>query len=188
MSHCFKDFDFDLGPEFKDFVSGAKETIREFGERLRDGGGVPPFFGYDPFCNENGRPHRPDGGPSARESCGQTFYGFPPLTSYKDASGALVMKFALAGVEESSVKTAFQGDYLVLSARFPDDGEDGLQYRRRGYRPRSVDRQKYFVPSDDYDQSKASAQLKAGLLTVIMPAKEFPEADTIRVTIVKEGS
>ncbi|MCK7504537.1 MAG: hypothetical protein MZV70_10930 [Desulfobacterales bacterium] len=58
-------------------------------------------------------------GPDARGRAGSSprFHAYPQANIYRNAEGQLVLEFALAGVDESSVKIGFQGDYLVLSAR-----------------------------------------------------------------------
>lgn len=179
--HCPDfNFDFNLGPDLENFIRNAKEAVRQFGERLRENAErEAPNFGFDPF-------QRP--GPRAHEGFSPRFNAFPPTNVYKNQEGDLVLEFAIAGVEESTVKIGFQGDYLVLSARVPAANPDENRYERRSYRPRDIERQKYWVPAEDYEQAKAKAVLKSGLLTVSIPAKAIPESDAIRVTIVKEGT
>jgi len=180
MNRCCPDFDLHLGPDFDRFVDNAKEAARQFGERLREmGDNGPGSFGFDPFF-------RPE--PRQREGSSSRFYAYPQANIYRDAAGALVLEFALAGVDESSVKIGFQGDYLVLSARVPGAAPDEARYERRSYRAHDVERQKYYVSAEDYDQAAAKAVFRAGLLTVTVPAKDIPEADAVRITIVKEGS
>jgi len=171
--------DFDLGPQFDDFLSNAKEAARQFGERMRETADNAAPFGFDPFYRPE---HREREGRSPR------FYAYPPTNIYTNAEGELVLQFALAGVEEGAVKLGFQGDYLVLTARLGASGEEEQRYERRSFRPRDIERQKYYVPADDYDQAATRAVFRAGLLTVTVPAKDIPEADAVRITIVKEGS
>jgi len=182
MNHCCQDFDFDLnlGPDFERFVSSAKDAARQFGERLREMADKEAPFGFDPF-------YRPE--PRTHEGFSPHFTAYPQANIYKNPGGELVLEFALAGVDESTIKIGFQGDYLVLSARMgAGHGPEDARYQRRSYRPRDVERQKYFVPAEDYDQTGSKAVFKAGLLTVTVPPKEIPEADAIRITIVKEGT
>jgi HSP20 family molecular chaperone IbpA len=179
MNRYCHDFAFDLGPEFDDFAAKAREAGRQFGERMRDMAENGRAFAYDYF-------YRP--APLAREGHSPTYYSFPPANIYKDAEGALVLQFALAGFDEAAVKVGFQEDWLVLTARQGAAAEEEARYERRSFRPRDVERQKYYVPAADYDQAAARAVFKAGLLTVTVPAKDIPEADAIRINIVKEGS
>jgi HSP20 family protein len=182
MNRCCPDFDFDLnlGPDFEHFVSSAKEAARQFGEWLHERTDKEAPFGFDPF-------YRPE--PRMREGFSPHFNAYPQANIYKNAEGALVLEFALAGVDESTIKIGFQGDFLVLSARMATgSGAEDARYQRRSYRPRDVERQKYLVPAEDYEQMNAKAVFKAGLLTVTVPPKDIPEADAIRITIVKEGT
>jgi len=178
MSHrC--DFDFNLGPDFDKFVDNAKDFARQFGERMREKAEEGGAFGFDPF-------YRPEGpGSRCRTGFSPRFYAYPQANIYRDASGALVLEFAMAGADESSVQVGFQGDYLVLSAKVPGSADEA-RFERRSYRPHDVERQKYYVPAEDYDQAAAKAVFRNGLLTVTVPAKDIP--DSVRVTIVKEGS
>jgi HSP20 family molecular chaperone IbpA len=186
MSTYHKDFDFnfDFGPEFENFIEGAKEAAREFGERLREMGCGTPTSEFDPLR------HDPCcGGRSTEPRDRAPLYSYPPANIYKDSQGAFVLQFALAGAEESSISVTFQGDYLVLSAKAPEpSGGEELRYERRAFRPRDVDRQKYFVPAEEYDQAEARAVFKNGVLTVTVPSKNVADADAIRIDIVKEGN
>ncbi|HOX32648.1 MAG TPA: Hsp20 family protein [Spirochaetales bacterium] len=180
MNRCRTfDFDLDLGPDFERFASEAKEAARRFGERLRDMAGEGRSFGFDPF-------YRPE--PRPEEGRSPRYYPYPPVNAYKDREGSLVLQFALAGFDEGSVRIGFQADWLVLTARAPEAGPEDRRYERRGFRPRDVDRQKYYVPAEDYDQAKARAVFRSGLLTVTVPALDIPEAEAVRVNIVREGS
>ncbi len=184
MGNCCEGFDLHLGPDFDKFVDNAKDFARQFGERMREeaeerGGRFDFGPGFDPF--------RPEG--RFREGRSPRFYAYPQANIYRNAEGALVLEFALAGADESSIKIGFQGDWLLLSARVPAaPGSGEARYERRSYRSRDVERQKYQVPAEDYDQAAAKAVFKSGLLTVTVPAKDIPDDEAIRVTIVKEGS
>ncbi|MDP3177638.1 MAG: Hsp20/alpha crystallin family protein, partial [Spirochaetaceae bacterium] len=118
------------------------------------------------------------------------WYAYPPTNAYVTSDDSLVMEFALAGIDESSVSISFQGDFLVLDARLVSEKkpDEEPRYSRHGFRPRDLRRQKYLVPAEDYAQEKAKAVLKHGLLTVTVPAKDFPEGSGVKVEIVKEGN
>jgi HSP20 family protein len=175
MGNFHKEFDF--GIDFDRIIDAAKE----FGAKFKD---MAPEFQADWFS--------PCG---CRESAGSgvnqpRWYAYPPTNSYVDSNDSLVMEFALAGIDESAVSISFQGDFLVLDARLSGEKktEGELRYSRHGFRPRDLRRQKYLVPAEDYAQEKARAVLKYGLLTVTIPAKEFPEGSGVKVEIVKEGN
>jgi len=189
MTTYHEEFGFDLGPQFEDFVAGAAEAAREFGRRLRDMGCGSPTSEFDPlrhvFGSDEGSGPRGSGGPERL----RYYYPYPPANIYKDREGGLVLQFALAGFAESAISVAFQDDWLVLTAKAPEPaGDEESRYERRSYRPRDIDRQRYFVPADEYDQAAASAVFKNGALTVTVPARDIAAAGGIKIEIVKEGS
>jgi len=170
----FKGFDF--GGSIDDIINMA----REFGEKMKDMSPGMSFF-VDPGCYSGGRGSVHEDHPHV--------YFYPPTNSYTARNGSLVFEFSFAGMDERAVSVTFQGDYLVLSAKAPareDEGEEGGFYRR-GFRPRSVDRQKYRVPADDYAQDLAKAVFKNGVLTVTVPPKASAGGG-IKIEIVKEGN
>lgn len=185
MGTFHREFDFDVGPQFEDFLEDAKNVVRDFAERLRDLGRDNPTTEFDPLRHGFGCGcgYGPRG--FERQRC----YPYPPATIYKNREGALVLQFALAGLAESAIRVSFQDDYLVLNAQVPEpENDEERSYERRSFRPRRVDNQKYYVPADDYDQAAASAVFKNGALTVTVPPKGPSEAGGIRIEIVKEGS
>jgi HSP20 family molecular chaperone IbpA len=171
MSHGYKGFDF--GSSLDDVIQAA----REFGERMREKG--PEMGCFFDECWGNGSHGR-------HERFASYFY--PPTNVYSASDGSLVLEFALAGIDESAVSIAFQGDYLVLSAKAgrKDDGDEESRFSRRGFRPRDINRQKYRVSAEDYAQEQAKAVFKSGVLTVTVPPK-VPEGQGIKIEIVKEG-
>jgi len=160
-------------------LDGIMDAAREFGERMREMGGrmAPAWDEFRGSCDRGWQDS-----PFAAAA-------FPPANIYKDGSGAMVLEFALAGFDPDSVSVSFSGDDLVLSARLAAEPskEEELRWSRRGFKPRNVERQRYRVPAADYDQEKAAAKFRNGLLTVRVPLKE-PEGQSFRVEIVKEGS
>lgn len=121
-------------------------------------------------------------------------YGFPfhPRSNvYKNSAGDLVFEFLLPGFEESGLQLGFSGDSMVLKARLPEElrNREGAEWRRRGFVLREVERREYPVPAERYEQEKAKAVFKNGILTVTIPSKDsFESAEGIRVEIVKEGN
>lgn len=176
MGNFHKDFDF--GIDFDKIVDAAKE----FGAKFKE---MAPEFQADWFGPCGGHEQTGRGGGQSP----QHWYAYPPTNAYVTSDDSLVMEFALAGIDESSVSISFQGDYLVLDARLAaKKADEEPRYSRHGFRPRDVRRQKYLVPAEDYAQERAKAVLKHGLLTVTVPAKDFPEGSGVKVEIVKEGN
>jgi HSP20 family protein len=174
-SNSFKGFNF--GGSFDDILRMA----REFGEKFKD---MAPDMGpiFESYCRPNAA-HGSGPGPDFQQS-----YRYPPANIYTASDGSMVLEFALAGLDESAISVTFQGDFLVLSAKLAD--RDGAQeggegrYARHGFKPRDVERQKYFVSAEDYEQEQAKAVYRNGLLTVTIPPRKV---EGIKIEIVKEG-
>jgi HSP20 family molecular chaperone IbpA len=172
MGSFHKEFDFGID------LDKIIETAKEFGERIKQM--APEMRGeWFDHCRGPGRPER--------ESGQQRWYSYPPANIYTDADMNLVMEFDLAGMDESTLSIAFQGDYLVLDAKAASSTGGEFDYSRHGFRPRDIRRQKYLAPAEDYAHDKAKAVLKRGVLTVTIPPKDFPDGSGVRVEIIKEG-
>ena len=117
------------------------------------------------------------------------FYAYPPSNIYMKENKTIVFEFALAGFREEEIDIQFQGDYLLLSARTTDkaDDEQGAHFIRRRLKRKDIDRQRYLVPEDKYDQTQTEAQFVNGLLRVSIPPRQnFDAGGGIRVEINKE--
>jgi len=173
---------FDFGIDLDNVIEAAKE----FGAKIREMAPEMKAEWFDP-CHQQGS-CRAEG--PRHESARPQWYSYPPFNSFVDGDESIVMEFAMAGMDESSVSISFLGDYLVLDARLAAqrDAGDEQRYSRHGFRPRDVRRQKYYVPAEDYAQDKAKAVLKHGVLTVTVPQKDIPEGSGVRIEIVKEGN
>lgn len=173
------------GINFDATIEDIVRAAREFGQRMRDmGQDMAREAGSYGFESQFEKIF--NRGP-ARRCFHSSFYFYPPVNIFEAKDGSLVLEFALSGIEESGISVEFLGDYLVLSAKAAADAEDGGEYYRRGFRPRDIERQKYFVPAEDYAQDQAKATFKNGILTVVVPSKESRQ-EGIKVTIEKEGA
>ena len=172
----------DFDGSFEDIIEAAKE----FGNRIKE---MAPELG--PMFDSCRRPGHEAGRASsfygADARAAQASEQYPPFNTYTSRDGAMVMEFALAGIDEGDVSITFQGDYLVLSAKAPvrDDAGDGFGFSARGFKPRNIDRQRYMVKASDFEQEKAKAVFKNGVLTVTVPPAEI---QGIKIEIVKEGN
>ena len=102
---------------------------------------------------------------------------------------SLIFEFALAGFDEKNISLAFQGDYMVFSAKIDpaSDGEETFRYFKRRLKLKDIEKQKYYVPVDKYDQEKVKAVFRNGILRVSVPPKEDPGMnDGIKIEIVKD--
>jgi HSP20 family molecular chaperone IbpA len=181
----------DLGEIFDDIFDAAQGFREEFRRSFRD----DPFVKH---CFDENTDYYPN-------------YSYPPMNIYMSADRSMTFEFALAGFEEKNIDLAFQGDYMVFSARIEvaddvsggeveygstderaDYGEarqEGLHYFKRRLKLKDIEKQKYYVPLDKYAQEKVKAVFKNGILRVKIPPKDEPDQnDGIKIEIVKEGN
>jgi HSP20 family molecular chaperone IbpA len=164
------------------------EAARDFGEKMKH---------FSPASDA-----------SADEKCGPRFstwfetgtdentdyypnYSYPPMNVYLNPDRSLVFEFALAGFDEKDISLTFQGDYMVFAARIgvTDSAEEGARYFKRRLKLKDVERQKYYVPADKFDQEKVKAVFRNGILKIIVPPKgESDSADGVKIEIVREGT
>jgi HSP20 family molecular chaperone IbpA len=118
-------------------------------------------------------------------------YSYPPMNVFMTEDRSMVFEFAMAGFDEKDISLAFQGDYMVFSAKMPveESASDGtVRYFKRRLKMRDIEKQKYFVPQDKYAQDKVKAVYKNGVLRVAIPPKDEPDQNGgIKVEIIKEG-
>lgn len=117
-------------------------------------------------------------------------YSYPPLNVYMGADRCLNFEFALAGFSEKDISLAFQGDYMTFQAKYPMEqiSEEGVKYFKRRLKLKDIEKQKFYVPTDKFDQDKVKAVFKNGILKVTIPPREQSETpEGIKIEIVKEG-
>ncbi|MDR1073689.1 MAG: Hsp20/alpha crystallin family protein [Treponema sp.] len=129
-------------------------------------------------------------------------YAYPPMNVFMTSDRSMVFEFALAGFDEKNINLSFQGDYMVFSAKIGDDPQNeeipadveasgsggNYRYFKRRLKFKNIEKQKYFVPQDKYDQENVKAVFKNGVLKVIVPPKDEPDLnDGIKIEIAKEG-
>lgn len=116
-------------------------------------------------------------------------YPFPPANIYMMPDRTMVFEFALAGYRDSDVSLQFQGEYMVLSARAPEqspDGEEVIFFNRR-LKFKDIPEQKYFVPEDKFDRENAKAVYRSGILKVSVPPRDEVQNPTgVKIEIVNE--
>ena len=185
----------DIGSIFDDIFEAAKD----FGEKMKN---FAPDFGVPGGQGTNDQDEGP-GRPGCHGMCGGAWfesrgdenvdyypnYSYPPLNVYMLADKSLVFEFAIAGFDEKNMSLSFQGDYMVFSARIDaEPSEEGVRYFKRRLKLKDIDKQKYYVPADKFDQSKVKAAFRNGILKVTVPPKEVVDTpEGIKIEIVKEG-
>jgi HSP20 family molecular chaperone IbpA len=116
-------------------------------------------------------------------------FSYPPMNIYLTPARDIVFEFALAGFDEKNINLTFQGDYMVFSARIDaEEPVEGQRYIKRRLKMKDIDKQKYYVPADKFDQAKVKAVFKNGILRVVIPPKEqTDDNEGIKIEIVREG-
>jgi len=172
------------------------EAARDFGEKMKN---FSPGFegpeGTGPGSDDRGpRPgcHGMGAWFEAHAEEGVDYYpaySYPPMNIYMLPDRSIIFEFALAGFDEKSISLSFQGDYMVFSAHIDaEQPQEGVRYFKRRLKLKDVERQKYYVPADKFDQEKVKAVFKNGILKVTVPPKAAPEAaEGIKIEIIKEG-
>ena len=163
----------------------AFEAAKKFGENFQNigsqgfGGGPDPRGPKSWF--EGGQDENADYYPG---------YSYPPMNIYLTADRGMVFEFALAGFDEKDISLTFQGDYMVFSAKINLEGipDDGVRYFKRRLKLKDVEKQKYYVPADKFDQERVKAVFRNGILKVSVPPKDETETpEGIKIEIIKDG-
>jgi HSP20 family molecular chaperone IbpA len=138
------------------------------------------------FCN-NGYEHRQENEYNADY---YPNYFYPPMNVFVTETRDLIFEFALAGFDEKDINLSFQGDYMIFSAKVSEEKATGnVRYLKRRLKRKDIEKQKYFVPQDKYDQDSVKAIYRNGILKVTVPPKESPDQnDGIKIEIVREGN
>ena len=113
-------------------------------------------------------------------------YMYPPATMYLTKEKKLVVELALAGFEEKDISVQFRGDHLLFSAKapVPAESDEGVQYFKRRLKLKDIEEQRYYVPTEKFDQAGTKATFHNGLLRLVVPPREQPETgDEIRISI-----
>ncbi|MBU0934023.1 MAG: Hsp20/alpha crystallin family protein [Spirochaetes bacterium] len=155
------------------------EAAKEFGDQMRDNFGPEmhkrgPWFNMDQDENTDWYPT----------------YSYPPMNIYMTQERSIVFELALAGFDERDISLTFQGDYMVFSARMSPDKmpEDGVRYFKRRLKLKDIDKQKYYVPADKFDQQAVKAVFKNGILKISVPPKQETETpEGVKIEIIKEN-
>jgi HSP20 family protein len=184
----------DIGSILDDVFEAAKD----FGEKIKNFG--PEFEGCKPNpmgggFQANGEAHGGAAGSAWFDS--QTDenadyypnFSYPPMNIFLTPERSIVFEFAVAGFEEKNISLSFQGDYMVFSARMEVEPlQEGIRFFKRRLKLKDIDKQKYYVPADKFDQEKVKAVFKNGILKVTVPPREQAETtDGIKIEIVREG-
>jgi HSP20 family molecular chaperone IbpA len=157
------------------------EAAKDFGAQMGKDFGGPRPDGFAHTWGEGPRDENADYYPS---------YSYPPMNIFLTPERSIIFEFALAGFDEKDISLSFQGDYMIFSALIgvEEQAENGSRYIKRRLKLKDVEKQKYYVPADKFDQEKVKAVFRNGILRVTVPPKEETDAgEGIRIQIIKEG-
>lgn len=97
---------------------------------------------------------------------------FPPVNIYIDEkSKDLTFKFAVAGYRKEDASIDFNGDKMTLTLKDNSNKIEGLKLLKKGIKLPAVD-SVYPVPVSKYEVENSTAEMKDGILTVKVPAKD----------------
>jgi HSP20 family molecular chaperone IbpA len=64
---------------------------------------------------------------------------------------------------------------------------EGVRYFKRRLKRKSFSDQRYYVPSDKFDQEKVKAVYRNGMLTVTIPPRDVqPQPEGVKIDIVND--
>ena len=116
--------------------------------------------------------------PSREETRSQERYVTPPVDIYETGEG-LVVKADLPGVDKENLDVRVENNLLSIRGRATHAAPGDLIYREYGL----INFFRQFELSERVDQSKISADLKNGVLTLNLPKAEEAKPRKIDVRI-----
>jgi HSP20 family molecular chaperone IbpA len=182
----------DLGTIFDEIFEAARDFSSEFHRNFNQFGNGPGHGGCGPGFSQRW--------PFDENVDYYPNYSYPPMNVYMTADRSMIFEFALAGFDEKDISLAFQGDYMVFSAKLEEEekafppgeerpADENVRYFKRRLKMKDIEKQKYYVPLDKYAQENVKAVYKNGILKVTVPPKDEPDQnDGIKIEIIKEGS
>jgi HSP20 family molecular chaperone IbpA len=102
-----------------------------------------------------------------------------PLIDIHEGPDGLVLEADLPGVTEDHLNVHLEDNVLVLHAKVPSPFPDGARVLHEEYRVSDFYRS--FILSDEVERSRISAELKNGVLRLVLPKAE--RAKTRRIEI-----
>ncbi len=159
----------------KNFGDQMKDSFGPDGPGAARGGPAAWFSGMDQDENSDWYPN----------------FSYPPMNIFLTQDRSMVFELALSGFDEKNISLSFQGDYMVFSARIGLEAapEESVRYFKRRLKLKDIDKQKYYVPAEKFDQAAVRAVFKNGILRVTVPPRENDEvSEGIKIEIIKEGS
>lgn len=168
------------------------EAAKTFGDQMKENFGPNGPMGPNGPLGGEGQHRGPwfHGMDQDENSDWYPSFSYPPMNIFLTQDRSMVFEFAVSGFEEKDISLSFQGDYMVFSARMSLEAapEEGVRYFKRRLKLKDIDKQKYYVPAEKFDQAAVKAVFRNGILRVTVPPKESDEPNSgIKIEIVKEG-
>lgn len=117
-------------------------------------------------------------GPGPADRAGVPVVHTPLIDIHEDASG-LVLEADLPGVAESQLSIQVEDNVLSLRARVEPKLPDGARVLHEEYRP--GDYYRSFILSDEVERSRITAELKNGVLRLVLPKAERTKPRKIEI-------
>jgi HSP20 family protein len=105
---------------------------------------------------------------------------FLPATDIFETDGALTVVMEMPGVDKNNVDVKVENDVVMIEGRIDFSHYDGLQPVYTEYNVGNYGRG--FQLSSKIDQDRISAELKDGVMTLVLPKAEKVIARKIKVT------
>ena len=105
---------------------------------------------------------------------------YMPVTDIFETDQALMLMLEMAGVKKESVDVQVEDDVLTISGRIDFSNYEGLQPVYTEYNVGDYARS--FQLSSKVDQSKIEAQLRDGVMTLVLPKAEKAKPRKISVS------
>lgn len=97
---------------------------------------------------------------------------YPPMNVWiHEETRDLLLEFAVAGIPQDKISIEFEGDKLRLEIDTHSVEKEGYKRSQKGIRS-SSSKTWYTVPQDKFDTVAAKAELKEGILSIHIPARE----------------
>lgn len=97
---------------------------------------------------------------------------FPPCNVWmNEDSKDIEMEFAVAGIPKDKIKLSVDGDYLLFNLEKVDNEKKGFKIIQQGIKAAEIKRS-FYIPASKYDMDGIRTELRDGILTIKIPAKE----------------
>ena len=105
---------------------------------------------------------------------------FVPVTDIFETSEALTVVLEMPGVDRNSIEVSVEDDIVTIAGRIDFTKYEGMQPVYTEYNVGNYARS--FQVSNKIDQSRISAQMKDGVVTLVLPKAEQAKSRKIQVS------